>query len=253
MKKRIIFLLISILLLGSCATKKDILYYQDIDLNSKNKVQYFSNTVQVNDILYIKVISIVPESAVPFNIQLGNNGNVGTAALKLQGYLVLEDGTISFPILGTIKVKGLSVIKIQDLITKLIQDKGYLKEPTVTVRVINSKVTILGEVGAPGTYSFEEQTISLNQALGYAGGLSIFGVRKNVLIIREVDGVRTYTNLDFTKTDWFNGAYFYVKPNDVIIVNPNGPRILTAGYITSLGGLLGIFSFGLGLYLLLKK
>lgn len=253
MIKKIILLLVVLLLLGSCATKKDILYYQDVVTNSTNQVQYLPSKVQVNDILYIKVISVIPESTEPFNIQLGNANATSPALLKLQGYLVLEDGTIAFPILGNIKVKGLSVVEIQATLAKLLQEQGYVKDPTVNVRIINSKVTILGEVNAPGTYNFEEQSISLNQAIGNAGGLTIYGVRKDVLLIREVDGVRTFTRLDLTKSDLFNGPYYYVKPNDVIIVNPNGPKILTSGYITSLGSIFGIVSFGIGLYLLFKK
>ncbi len=253
MIKKIISLFIIVLLLGSCASKKDILFYQDIVTNSKNQVQYLPNTVQVNDILYIKVISVVPESVEPFNLQLGSANAVSPALLKLQGYLVLEDGTIAFPILGNIKVKGLSVVEIQDTISKLLLDQGYVKDPTVNVRIINSKVTILGEVNAPGTFNFEEQTISFNQAIGNAGGLTMNGVRKDVLLIREVDGVRTFTRLDLTKSELFNGPYYYVKPNDVIIVNPNGPKILTAGYITNITSVFGVVSFGIGLYLLFKK
>lgn len=199
------------------------------------------------------MISVIPESVAPFNIQLGTANVVSPTLLKLQGYLVLEDGTIAFPILGNIKVRGLSVVEIQDMIAKMLQDQGYVTDPTVNVRIINSKVTILGEVNSPGTFNFEEQTISLNQAIGNAGGLTINGVRKDVLLIREEDGVRTFTRLDLTKSDFFNGPYYYVKPNDVIIVNPNGPRILTAGYITNLGSFIGILSFGIGLFLLLKK
>lgn len=254
MTKKIFLLIICSLIIQSCANKKDILYYQDIEKNSQNQIQYFASKIQVNDILYIKVSSLIPESDEPFNFQSASlSGNINIITLKLQGYLVLEDGTIAFPVLGNLKVKGLSLVEVQEMICKMLKDKGYLKEPTVTVRVINSKVTILGEVSAPGTYSFEEQTISLNQAIGYAGGLTMNGVRKDILLIREVDGVRTYTKLDLTKSDWFSGPYYYVKQNDIIIVNPNGPKILTSGYVTSFGAIMGVVSFGIGLLLLLKK
>ena len=253
MIKKLLRLFIISVILQSCANKKDILYYQDVDKNSQNQVQYFSNKIQVNDILYIKVSTLITESVEPFNILGGTGSNINVTTLKLQSYLVLEDGTIAFPLLGNIKVKGLSLIEVQNLIIKMLKEKGFVKEPTVIVRVINCKVTILGEVNSPGTYSFEEQTISINQAIGYAGGLTINGIRKDVLVIREVDGIRTYTRLDLTKSDWFNGDYYYVKQNDVIIVNPNGPKVLTAGYLTSFGALLGIVSFGIGLFLLVKN
>ena len=180
-----------------------------------------------------------------------NSSNI--AAYKIQGYLVSQEGFIVFPILGTINLAGKTTTEAQKLIAKMLNDGGYIKEPTVSVRVINSKITVLGEVKNPGTFSYDEQNLSLNQAIGLAGDLTINGVRKDVMIIREVNGVRTYANLDLTSTDWFSSPYYYVKQNDIIIVNPNGPKIKTAGYITGLGSALGIISFGLTLYLLLKK
>lgn len=251
--KKIVLLLFFMFLIQSCASKKDILFYQDVNENYQTNIQYFPSKIQVNDILYIKVISLIPESVEPFNIQLGASNNINIPLLKLQGYLVSEEGTIMFPVLGSLKVKGITTIEVQDMISKLLIDNGYIKNPTVITRIINSKVTVLGEVTSPGTYNFEEQTISLNQAIGYAGGLTINGVRKDVLLIREIDGVRTYTKLDLTKSDVFNGSNYYVKQNDVIIINPNGPKVLTAGYISSFGAVMGILSFGIGIFLLLKK
>ena len=111
----------------------------------------------------------------------------------------------------------------------------------------------MGEVRNAGTYNYDEQNLSLNQAIGLAGDLTINGVRKDVMIIREVNGVRTYAHIDLTSSDWFSSPYYYVKQNDIIIVNPNGPKIMAAGYLNSLGTALGIISLGLAIYLLLKK
>ena len=111
MIKKIIILLVALLLLGSCASKKDILYYQDVVSNSTNQVQYLPNTVQVNDILYIKVVSVIPESVEPFNIQLGNGNVTSTTLLKLQGYLVLEDGTIKVMLKIRPLMFGLLILK----------------------------------------------------------------------------------------------------------------------------------------------
>lgn len=242
------------LLMLSCASKKDILYYQDIQDNSQDPINYLSTTVQINDILYIKVTAIIEESAEPFNIDMGGGGGAGNMqAFKIQGYLVSQDGTIIFPLLGKIKVMGKSTDEVQVLLATMLKDNGYINDATVSVRIINSKVTVLGEVNAPGTYAFDEQNISVNQAIGYAGGLTISGVRKDVLLIREVDGIRTYVHLDLTSSDWFKGPYYYVKQNDIIIVNPNGPKVMTSGYLNSIGTSLGIISFGLTIYLLLKN
>ncbi|WP_162126234.1 polysaccharide biosynthesis/export family protein [Flavobacterium phycosphaerae] len=253
MIKKLFFLLIASLFIQSCASKKDILYYQDIQNKSQDNISYLTNKVQVNDILYIKVAALIAESAEPFNIQMSALGNINIETYKIQGYLVSQKGTITFPILGDIKVADKSTEEIQDMLSKMLSDNGYIKDATVSVRIINSKVTVLGEVKVPGTYSFDEQNISLNQAIGFAGDLTINGVRKDVLLIREINGTRTYVRLDLTSSDWFTGPYYYVKQNDVIIVNPNGPKVLTSGYLNNIGSIVGLLSFFVTVLLLLKK
>ena len=251
-KKLLLFILVFTIL--SCASKKDILYYQDIKKSDQSAIQYMPNEVQINDILYIKISALVDESAQPFNLDSSTETkSFNVESIKIQGYLVSQEGNIVFPILGKVKVAGKSTDDVQKLIANILNDKGYLKDPIVSVRIINSKVTVLGEVKNPGTYSFDEQNISLNQAIGYAGDLTINGIRKDVLLIREVNGTRTYTRLDLTSTDWFNSPYYYVKQNDVIIVNPNGSKVMTAGYLRDIGTTLGTLSFLLTLYILLKK
>jgi len=253
MFKKIFLILIVALFIQSCANKKDILYYQDIKTESQDNISYLSNKVQVNDILFIKVSAIIQESAEPFNLQVTNQGNVNIETYKIQGYLVSQEGTIIFPIIGAVNVVGKSTDEVQLLLSKLLEDNGYIKDATVSVRIINSKVTVLGEVKNPGTYNFDEQNISLNQAIGFAGDLTINGKRKDVLLIREINGTRTYVRLDLTSSDWFKGPYYYVKQNDVIIVNPNGPKVMTSGYLNNIGSVIGFISFGITLVLLLKK
>lgn len=253
MIKKLFCLLIAIVFLQSCASKKDILYYQDIKSDTQDNISYLANKLQVNDILYIKVSALIPESAEPFNMQLNALTNINIETYKIQGYLVSQKGTITFPILGDLTVAGKTTEEVQDMISKMLKDNGYIKDPTVSVRIINSKVTVIGEVKVPGTYSFDEQNISLNQAIGFAGDLTINGVRKDVLLIREINGARTYVHLDLTSSKWFDSPYYYVKQNDIIIVNPNGPKVLQSGYLTSIGSVLGILSFGITVVLLLKK
>ena len=179
--------------------------------------------------------------------------NLEFNALKVQGYLVSQEGTITFPILGVLKVASKTTTELQTLLSKTLNDNGYIKDATVTVRVINSKVTVLGEVRNPGTYSFDEQNISLNQAIGYAGDLTINGVRKDVLLIRENNGTRTYVKLDLTSSSWFSSPYYYVKQNDVIIVNPNGAKVMTSGYFMNITNVLAVLSIGISLAILLTN
>lgn len=252
MLKKILFSFTILFLLASCANKKDILYYQDLKDNSQASINYVANEIQINDILYIKIDALVSDSAKPFNLDLSANSIANIDAFKVQGYLVSQEGTIVFPILGTLKVAGKSTTELQVLLVNMLKDKGYINDANVNVRVINSKVTVLGEVARPGTYNFDEQNISLNQAIGYAGDLTIQGKRNDVLLIRENNGTRTYIRLDLTSSSWFTSPYYYVKQNDVIIVNPNGARIMASGYLSNIGSIIGVLSLAATLVLLLK-
>jgi polysaccharide export outer membrane protein len=242
MYKKIFFYLIVLFFIASCSNKKDLLYYQDIQTNSQSSINYVANEIQVNDILYIKVDALIQDSAKPFNLEINNTAAASLQNYRVQGYLVALDGTIVFPILGTIKVVGKTTNQLQIILKDLLKEKGYIKDANVNVRVINSKVTILGEVKNPGTYSFDEQNISLNQAIGYAGDLTIFGKRNDILLIRENNGTRNYIKIDLTKSDWFNSPYYYVKQNDIIVVNPNGAKVMSSGYLSNVGSIIGILS-----------
>ncbi len=253
--KKIISFAFLLLTLISCSTKRDIHYFQDIKDKPETKVIYTQNKIQVNDILTITVSAINPESALPFNANFYNAGSAtnGQNGMNLNGYLVNADGNISMPILGNIQVQGKTTNELEDLIEKILIDQGQLTNPTVIVRVTNAKITILGDISGPGTYPFLEQNITLLQAIGYAGDLSMSGKRNDILIIREENGKRTYGHIDMRKTNWFNSEYYYIKQNDIIYVYPNGPKVNSAGYITNYTGLVGAFFTALSLYLLLTK
>ena len=132
---------------------------------------------------------------------------------------------------------------------KILIEGKHLSEPIVTARLMNAKFTVLGEVSKPGTYNYSEQNISVLQALGYAGDLTINGKRENVLLIREENNAKTYITIDMTSKQWFGSPYYYIKPNDVIYVNPNGPKVKTAGYIGNLGTFISIVSLSLSMIL----
>ena len=149
MLKKLLLLIFISLFFASCANKKDILYYQDVVSGGQNNINYLAGNIEVNDILYIKVAALIPESVEPFNIQTSSLNNTNLGVYRLQGYLVLQDGTITFPVLGNIKVSGKSPSDVQNMISKMLIDKDYVKEPTVSVRIVNNKVSVLGEVKAP--------------------------------------------------------------------------------------------------------
>jgi len=236
-------------------SKKEILYLQDADEYDGSMIDYQQITIQPNDILQITVGALIPETAIPYNKPRQNMGGGANNqnAMLLNGYLVSKDKTISFPVLGEISIAGLTTTQLQESLANKLKEGGHLIDPQVSVNIINAKVTILGEVKSPGTYPFNEESITVLQALGYAGDITINGIRDDVLIMREVDGVRKITHINLTSSDWLNSPDYFVKPNDVIIVNQNAPKVTSAGYIGNLGALLGVVSFALTITLLVTR
>ena len=253
MKIRILAIL-SIVLVSSCASKQDILYLQDADINNNLSIGYQETRIQPNDILKITVESLVPEAAMPYNRGgTGGPGGNSVELMKLEGYLVTNQGDVNYPILGDISVLNLTSKEIEDKIAKLLVDGGHLNSPNVIVRVLNAKITILGEVNLPGTYNFTEQNITILQALGYAGDLTINGKRNDIIITRDENGVRKISHIDLTSTEFMNSEYYFIKPNDNIIVNQNDPRVKQSGYIGSVGSILSVISLTLTVYLLFTR
>ena len=252
--KKISAAFIIIGLLQSCVSKKQMLYLQDVDTINSQEVTYNNHTLQVDDILRISVGALVPEAAIPYNNVTGGSvvaNNIDV--MKLDGYLVSQRMTINFPVLGELSVKDKTTQDLENDIKKLLVDGGYLINPNVTVRLLNAKVTILGEVQNPGTISFTENNISLLQALGLAGDLTINGSREDVVVLRRIDGVQTTTRINLTSASFLKGPYQMVKPNDVIVVNPNSARISSAGYIGSIPILLGVITSSLTIILLFTR
>ncbi len=238
----IVYLSIIFLILNSCATKKEILYLQDVENLNGNEIVYGNTKIQPNDILKISVGALVQESAIPYNRSTNQSGGVSLELLQLEGYLVSTDNTIDFPVLGTISTKNNTVLELQANIERELREGGHLKNPSVNVRILNAKVTILGEVNSPGTYNFTEQNITLLQALGYAKDLTISGKREDVKVIREVDGNRKIATLDLTSSEFINSEFYQVKPNDVIYVGQNNPKVKSAGFVGNVGTLLSVVS-----------
>jgi len=233
-EKFYLFFLI-LLVLNSCSTKKDILYFNTVTSGQQDKVVFSAGKIQPNDILNIIISSSSLELAVAYNLN---------QTPTFTGYLVTTEGTVTLPVLGKIKAQELTLSDLENLLVKKLKDENHLSNPIVTVRLMNAKFTVLGEINKPGTYTFSEESISILQALGYAGDLTINGVRNDILIIREENNIKTYAKIDLTSKEWFSSPYYYIKPNDVIYVNPNGAKVKSAGYVGSLGNFLAILSIG---------
>lgn len=240
------------LFFSSCVSKKNLLYLQDLQSYNNSEVISSQNILQENDILKIDVTSIEMNASIPYNKASVPNNFASLQLLQLNGYIVSKKKTINFPILGEISVSGKTTEDLEQYLKELLESEGHLINPNVTVRLLNSKVTILGEVRNPGTYTFTEKNISLLQAIGLAGDLTIDGNRKDIIVIRESDGQRTTTNIDLTSASWLTGLYQNIRPNDVIIINPNSKKITSAGLIGNISTVLSIASILLSTIILIK-
>lgn len=216
------------LFLFSCASRKDIVYYQDIDSASfKEKTNSYEIKIQPDDLLMIIVSAEDPEIAAPFNLKTYSTVNstkqdvVGAQTTQL--FLVDANGFIDFPILGRLKVSGMA----RSQLVQLFQDKisVYIKNPIINLRIMNFKVSVQGEVTLPGTYTINSERVTLIEALSMAKDLTIYGKRDNILIIREIDGVKTYNRVDITKANFINSPFYYLAQNDVIYVEPNKNKV----------------------------
>ena len=228
-----------LMLLFSCASKKDMIYYQDIDaLGAQEKSNSYEIKIQPDDLLQISVYAEDPEIAKAFSLntssETGSTGGSGSV------YLVDAYGFIDFPTLGKIKVSGFNRTEVLHLLdTKLSQ---YIKKPIVSLRITNFKVSVQGEVNAPGTYPIASERITLIEALTLAGDLSVYGKRDNILIIREIDGVKSFNRVDITKADFMNSPFYYLAQNDVLYVEPNQNKINVSAVNPSTGLIFSVIS-----------
>ncbi|MCF6294485.1 MAG: polysaccharide biosynthesis/export family protein [Flavobacteriaceae bacterium] len=220
----------AIVFLSSCASRKDIVYFQDEPISKAidNKNADFELIFNTNDLLTINVSALDSDAARPFNfLSVASNGSsvidASGASSTMQSYLIDAKGNIEFPVLGTIKLGGLTKSEAIILLKqKLIE---YLNNPIVNIRLVNFTITVLGEVNSPGTYTINGEKISLTEAIGYAGDLTIYGNRKSVFLIRELDGEKRFSKFDLTSINVVNHPNYYLFQNDVIYVAPNKTRI----------------------------
>ncbi len=241
MTNRLKFLVATLLMvsLGSCVSKKEMLYLQDAEgINALEAIVKIEPKIQQSDILSINVAAIDAEAAIPFNLfEAGNT----TSAPKPITYLVNSDGEINFPVLGKIKVEGYTTKEITNNLTTSLT--SYIQKPIVNIRLTNFKVTVLGEVKSPGIYPVPNERISILEAIGMAGDLTIQGKRKTVVLIREQNGKRTFIDIDLTSKEILNSPYFYLAQNDVLIVEPNKSKINSSAVGANTGIILSSISF----------
>ncbi len=248
MKKNIyhyfFILFVSVIGLSSCVQQKQIAYFQK-SLGGSDTLavaQAYIPKIQPGDILDIPIGSLNPVASSFFNpysnvpvktdntttpsSMSGATAPVSSPSLvqsSAPGYLVDANGNIEMPLVGTVKVAGLTTIAAKDTIKNRV--KLFLKEPTVNVRLLNYKISVLGEVQRPSVYVIPNETITLPEALGLAGDMTIFGKRDNVLVIRDNNGKKEFGRIDLNSREVFSSPYYYLHANDVVYVEPSKGRI----------------------------
>lgn len=229
--KKTIYLGFIALLLSSCGVKyKTIPYFVDLPLSDALSEDINNQTIlkiQKNDILAVTVSSLDAKSDAYFN--QGNISSVqavaGTAGGSApNGFIVDEQGNLQLPYLGAVKVEGLTTYKARQLITDKLEDGKFLIKPVVNIRLMNFKISVLGDVVRPGVYPVQSERITVVEALGMAGDLNITAKRNDVLLIRENLGKRLQIRLDLQSKDIFNSPYYYLENNDVLVVTPSSAK-----------------------------
>lgn len=225
------YLIAIVLFLSSCGVKyKSVPYFKDLPVNENLGEDIKNNSslkIQKDDILAITVSSLNPEASAIFN--MGNTssipGNAGgnvNPTNTANGFMVDQNGAIQLPLIGSVKVEGLATADARELIqSKLIT---YLKEPVVSLRLVNFKVSVLGDVSRPGVYPVQNERVSVTEALSMAGDLNITAIRNNVLLVRENQGKRQYVRLDMQSKELFNSPYFYLQNNDMLYIQPGNAK-----------------------------
>jgi polysaccharide export outer membrane protein len=233
--------------LTSCATKKDVVYFQNAkDFETIVNTDTFTPKFKINDIVSINVSAYDLEAVRPFNLVTAGSGGVPI------DYIIDVEGNIDFPVLGKIKLLGLTVEEAKQLLKDKLSE-GYLKDAVVNIRILNFRFSVLGGVASPGVYTVSGERINILEAIANAGDLELKGRRDNILVIRDFNGAKTYTRIDITNKELFNSPVYFLTQNDVVYVEPNTSKISDAGGDARISQFMGYGSFLLGLVLLLTR
>jgi polysaccharide biosynthesis/export protein len=222
------------LAMTSCVNTRKATYFNDIaDTAMIAATNIPEPVINPNDLLSISVSSLDPQSTILFNLPntpvSPNNSGASGALQQAVGYLVNKDGMVKFPILGEIKAQGLTKKELETNITQQLLNKKLLFDPIVNVRFLNYRVTVLGEVARPGVITVPSEQISILEALGQAGDLTINGKRDNVAVIRQQhDGTRTVNRLNLNSSNVLRSPYFFLQSNDVVYVEPDKAKTAAA-------------------------
>lgn len=235
--KKINLGIISILLFMQCVSKKDIVYLQFDDIDTKNINNDYQLHFKPDDMIQIIVSAENLESVMPFNLSVvafQSTTGMAFGQPQQQAYLVDKNGYIEFPVLGSLKVGGLTRVEVIRLLREKL-DPSYVKDPIINIFITNFKVTVQGDVLRPGTFTVPNERLSIFDALGLAGDLNISGNRENVLVIREENGTKNEYRVNLMSKKTLTSPVYYLQQNDVVYVEPNYAKAQDAAYTRNTG------------------
>jgi polysaccharide export outer membrane protein len=261
-----VFTIEALTFLSSCANTEKLLYFRNVPRDSVTSIQErtFQTVITKNDILSVSILTIDETNARLLNggtMSSNGTGSIGSAT-QLQsntpgltnGYLVDESGVIKLPLLGEIKAAGMTKTQLAALITNQLKERKISNDAIVTVRILNYKITVLGEVGRPGVYPVPNEKITLPEAIAEAGDLTPYGKRDNVLLIREKDNKRIYIRFSLNNDELFNKDIYYLQNQDIIYVEPNSAKAATVDRTAQLTPvILSVVSLLILIYSVFKK
>ncbi|MGY0425858.1 MAG: polysaccharide biosynthesis/export family protein [Polaribacter sp.] len=240
MIKKINLLLSSLILslvFSSCVSRKEIAYLQFDQIDQASVRNNYKTVFKPDDLLQITVSSDNLEAVKPFNLPAvtyatTTNSVIGTP--QQQSYLIDSKGEIDFPILGKLRLGGLTREKAINLLKNKL-DPAYIKNPTINIRISNFKITVQGDVRKPGTYNISNERVSILDAIGLAGDLNISGRRDNILVLREERNKKVQYRVDLRSNKILTSPVFYLQQNDIVYVEPNKAKIQSASYNQNTG------------------
>ncbi len=239
----------------SCSSTEQVVYLNDTDKLhgwSTKQLNFNDEKISIGDILKIDVLTLIPEASQPYNKVTTNSLSTNNIEImKLEGYIIDNDGNINFPVLGKIECENLSFKELSKKITELLISGNHLLNPIVNVRRLNSKFTILGEVRNPGTFSYYEKYLNIFQAIGYAGDFTIDGKKNDIKLIRSENGIQKLYRLELSSSEILKSKFYNIQNNDVIIVNPSFSKRKSAGFIGSPSSIASMASLLLSITLLI--
>ena len=232
-------------------SKRNFVYFENLTAPGRTVDTTYAipaeQVIQIGDVLSITVRSPSPETDRLFNLDAGDDGASGSDAAPTAGggYVVGRDGYVTLPLIGRLAVAGRTKPEVSQEVEQ--QLATYMQDPVVNLRHLNGQVTILGEVKNPATLSVSTDRLTLLQALGMAGDMTVYGDRENVVVIREINGQRTATSLDISDPDVLNSPFYFLQSNDVVYVEPIKTRAeeasMTRSNISIVLSLLSIITF----------